>query len=234
MSVLGSGSKNDKIRLIRYRARTPRRPPTVAVLASGVAPGINGKHRELLRDEGERRAEHAAADVRGEALARAAQVHRIHVRQVVAPEAELGDGEEAGEENADPQQRDAHMCETRAASSCRNWQTRFRGRAQTPRTRAASTISPGTETFAAVAAAGKVGHEHRQREAAEQAARLLRLGVVGDDFLRRSRPAIALASASGFPAVASATFCLHRIECRARSAATAGSRRRPRHSCTRT
>ena len=57
--------------------------------------------REGQREPRRRRADDAAADVGGEALAGAAQVQREDQRDVVAPEAELRDGEEAGDEDAD-------------------------------------------------------------------------------------------------------------------------------------
>src|SRR5262245_6911323 len=48
--------------------------------------------------EGGAGAQHAAADVGGEALARSTQVRRVDPRQVVPPEAELPDREERAEE----------------------------------------------------------------------------------------------------------------------------------------
>jgi hypothetical protein len=48
----------------------------------------------------------------GKAFTRATQVHRIYVWQVITPEAELGDSEKTGQEDADSQQRNAHTVET--------------------------------------------------------------------------------------------------------------------------
>ena len=81
--------------------------------------GLRVARHELLGGErtrhgGERRADEPAADVGGEALAGAAQVDRVDARQVVAPEAELGDGEQAREHHAQRDVRD------RQASRCRS------------------------------------------------------------------------------------------------------------------
>ena len=201
----GSGSKNDKNEIDEISSVNATPAATVAVFAEGVAPGIERQDRELLRDEGERRAEHPAADVGGEAFARAAQVHRIHVRQVVAPEAELGDREEAGEENADSQQRDAHVVKAGQPAHVETGKHDFVA-ARKAQKHQRQHDQPGNEEHPQqLAAAGEVDHEHRQRESAEQPARFLRLRVVGDDLLRRPA-ASRVASASGFPAVAAATF----------------------------
>ena len=91
----------------------------------------------MLRDEGERRAEHPAADIRGETLARAAQVHRIHVRQIIAPEAELGHGEETGQENADPQAARRSRVKAGQPAHVETEEHRFVAAGKTPETRAA-------------------------------------------------------------------------------------------------
>src|SRR5829696_127320 len=58
------------------------------------------RDRKRGRDPGERRADQAAADVRGEALPCSPQVNGVNPGQVVPPEIELGNSEEPGEERA--------------------------------------------------------------------------------------------------------------------------------------
>ena len=60
-----------------------------------------GGHGQRGREPRERRADQASADVCREALTRAAQVQRIHARQIVPPETELADGKEPREEHPD-------------------------------------------------------------------------------------------------------------------------------------
>ena len=63
-----------------------------------LAPGIDGTR--VVVTQRRARADHAAADVGGEALAGAAQVRRIDARQVVSPETELRDGRQADQQDA--------------------------------------------------------------------------------------------------------------------------------------
>ena len=69
-----------------------------ASFAAGVAPGHHVQ--QLRRHEREAGAQHAAADVRREPFTGAAQVRRKHARQIVAPETQLADREDAGEKHA--------------------------------------------------------------------------------------------------------------------------------------
>ena len=72
-----------------------------AVLAGGLPPGTHAVAGDEARHGGERRADQAAADVRGKTLARAPQVDGVDVGQIIAPKAELGDGAQAADENAE-------------------------------------------------------------------------------------------------------------------------------------
>src|SRR5690606_10581017 len=64
---------------------------------------IAGQRR---RHQGERGANHPPADVRGEAFARPPEMERINSWEIVAPKAELSDGQKTGEKDAIVQQRE--------------------------------------------------------------------------------------------------------------------------------
>src|SRR5690606_39118139 len=66
----------------------------------GAAAGEEFHRRESRRDPGETGANHPSADVGGEAFARASQVDGEDAGKIVAPEAKLGDGEEAREKHS--------------------------------------------------------------------------------------------------------------------------------------
>ena len=89
----------------RIRSRTPRSRPGPRRNAASVAPTPPGMWRRRGREQRSERADHSSANVRREALTRAAQVGRIDAWQIVAPETELRDRHEARPENAPLEQR---------------------------------------------------------------------------------------------------------------------------------
>ena len=116
-SCFGSGRKKLAAKPTTHSGETRRARPTSASFSAGEAPGM--KLTSVVVSERRRGADHAAADVRGEALARAPQVRRVDARQVVPPEAELRHGHEAAQEDAplEPRRRSRPSAATNTSGS---------------------------------------------------------------------------------------------------------------------
>src|SRR5258708_813708 len=124
---------------------------------------------EARRHQGGGRPEHAAADVGRKALARSPQVRRIHARQIVPPETELRDREEAKRRDAPFEERHVRGGRVQKDDGHQD-QTRNLKNVQQP------------------AAADKVHGEEGQRDAAGQTAELLERLDLADGLLdRRAR-----------------------------------------------